>query len=717
MSSQHNSRPLTLRAQSQPDERIATRAAAAQPSTLDETARTVRAIAASEKPTSVFDYDRYDIVDEVLLMDGAILPASGRVPLLDSHQRRSVSNLLGSAGDFKAAKSGKYAALEAAVAFGDTGASRQALALVRDGHLTDLSVGYEPVESMWIPAGQKQNIAGREYTGPLKVTTRWLLKELSVTPIGADDLAKMRSQGGAQPMNKRLKKLLKLRHGLPVDATGAQARAMLAALPQETQDALRAEADKADPAAPPEAQRSAPPAAAPPASTVRADDGDLNARAEDAARAALARVAAEHAEIREAVRMGGLEGSFADELIAQGHRPDTARKAVLAKMADGNRPMNASRAEVVEEERDKFFRAAHDGLRLRMGVKIEKPAAGHEAFRGMSLLRMAEEFLTRHGIRPRAMDSRSIAEAALAMRSAPGAHSTDFPHLMGNVANAVLLAAYQAYPSTWEMWCATTSVNDFKQIKGVRMSEAPDLDLIGENGEYKYGTFDESAETYSIRTYGKLFALTREMLINDDMRAFARVPQAFGTAARRKIGDVVYAKLVANPTMSDGKALFHSAHNNLAASGAALGVDPMKAAKKAMRLQKDMTGNVINVEPAYLLIPAELEFAAGILLGSAVLPQLATGATYASVNIPNPFLNSMAPVVEPRLDAASSTAWYLAGRPGVIDTMEVAFLNGVTEPYLEEKEGFERDGVSYKVRFDFGAGLLDHRGLYKNAGA
>ena len=118
-----------------------------------------------------------------------------------------------------------------------------------------------------------------------------------------------------------------------------------------------------------------------------------------------------------------------------------------------------------------------------------------------------------------------------------------------------------------------------------------------------------------------------------------------------------------------------------------------------------------------VLIPAELEFTAGILLNSSVLPQLATGATYASVNIPNPFLNSLSPVVEPRLDAASPTSWYLAGRPAVIDTMEVAFLNGVQTPYLEEKEGFERDGVSYKVRFDFGAGLLDHRGLYKNAGA
>ena len=714
--SSRNSRPLTLRAKPQPDAaRTTTRAAAAQPATLDAEARTVRAIAATERPTAVFDWDRYDVVDEILLMAGAILPESGRVPLLDSHQRGSVGDLLGSAGDFVAAQSGGFEAMEAAVAFGDTDAARAALALVRDGHLTDLSVGYEPVESMWIPAGQKQIIAGREFAGPVKVTTRWMLKELSVTPIGADALAKMRSQGGTQTMNKRLKKLLKLRHGLPVDATGSQARAMLAALPKDVQDSLRAESEKPVPAQD-EGQRSAP--ATQSAAVSRSQTGDdLAARAEAEARAAFARVTAEHGEIREAVRMGGLEASFADELISQGLRPDAARAAVLKKMSETNPPLRSVRAVMGEDERTKFARAATDGVKLRMGVKVEKPADGHEVFRGMTMLRMAEEFLLRHGIKPRSMSGMDIAEAALTMRAAPSTHTTDFPHIMGNVAAAVLLAAYDLYPSTWEMWCATTSVNDFKEVKGVRMSEAPDLDLIGENGEYKHGKFDESAETYSIGTYGKLFALTRQMLINDDMRAFARIPQAFGAAARRKVSDVVYAKLIANPTMADGVALFHSTHKNLAASGTALGVDSMKAAKKAMRLQKDMTGNVINVDPAYLLIPAELEFTANILLNSAVLPQPASGATYAAVNLPNPFLNSLQPVVEPRLDASSTTAWYLAGRPGVIDTMEVAFLQGNQTPYLEEKEGWSRDGVEYKVRFDFGVGLMDHRGLYKNAGA
>ena len=244
------------------------------------------------------------------------------------------------------------------------------------------------------------------------------------------------------------------------------------------------------------------------------------------------------------------------------------------------------------------------------------------------------------------------------------------------------------------------------------------MDLIGENGEYKYGTFDESAETYRIGTYGKLFSLTREMLINDDMRGFARIPQAFGTAARRKVGDVVYALLLSNPTMADGVALFHANHKNLAASGdkGLISIATMTAAKLAMRTQKDMTGNPINVDPAYVLLPAAQEFATNILLRSAVLPQPATGGDYAAVAIPNPYAGSLTPVVEPRLDAASAKAWYLAGRHGVIDTMEVAFLNGVQTPYLEEKEGFERDGVSYKVRFDFGAGLMDYRGLYRNPG-
>ena len=80
-------------------------------------------------------------------------------------------------------------------------------------------------------------------------------------------------------------------------------------------------------------------------------------------------------------------------------------------------------------------------------------------------------------------------------------------------------------------------------------------------------------------------------------------------------------------------------------------------------------------------------------------------------------IRTLAPISEPRLDAASATAWYLAASPNQIDTIEYAYLEGQQGAYIETRNGFDVDGVEIKCRLDFGAKAIDWRGLYKNPGA
>ncbi len=80
----------------------------------------------------------------------------------------------------------------------------------------------------------------------------------------------------------------------------------------------------------------------------------------------------------------------------------------------------------------------------------------------------------------------------------------------------------------------------------------------------------------------------------------------------------------------------------------------------------------------------------------------------------NPYAN-LAVVVDPRLDAKSATRWYLIG--GGFDGLWVSYLEGSTGPQIDTKAGFEIDGVQLRVRLDFGAAFIDHRGWYSNAGA
>ena len=304
------------------------------------------------------------------------------------------------------------------------------------------------------------------------------------------------------------------------------------------------------------------------------------------------------------------------------------------------------------------------------------------------------------------------------MELAARAFSTsDFALILSNLADKVLLAGYQEAPATWRAWCSTGSLSDFKENYKLRMSEAPELEPVLESGEYKMAQFAESEDTYRIGTWGKKFALTRQAIINDDIGAFTRIPTLFGIAAGRTINNTVYDLLLKNPVLKEtSKSLFHAEHGNLG-TPAALSIESLSAARTAMRRQKGMRkgdgnkdrGVTLNLAPTILVIPPELEtLARQLLFSTADIGQ-------ANPAVVNPFHGSLEIVVDAAL--TDPKAWYLMASPSVIDTMEVAFLDGVQNPVIEQQQGWNVDGIEYKVRLDFGVKVWDYRGIYRNAGA
>ncbi|OFW10369.1 MAG: hypothetical protein A3H27_10145 [Acidobacteria bacterium RIFCSPLOWO2_02_FULL_59_13] len=213
-----------------------------------------------------------------------------------------------------------------------------------------------------------------------------------------------------------------------------------------------------------------------------------------------------------------------------------------------------------------------------------------------------------------------------------------------------------------------------------------------------------------LATYGKIVAITRQAIINDDLNAFTRIPEMHGRAARRLELDTVWSIITANAAMADGVALFHANHGNLASSGAAPSVTTLGAGRKAMRVQKAVGGKArLNLRPRYLLLPASLE---------TVSDQLLTQITPAVVSNAVPeWVRGLVPIVEPRLDDNSTSAWYLAAEPGQIDTIWYCYLQGQEGVFLETEQGFEVDGIKLKARLNFGAAAIDYRGLYKDPGA
>ncbi|EAW1595206.1 Clp protease ClpP [Salmonella enterica subsp. enterica] len=285
--------------------------------------------------------------------------------------------------------------------------------------------------------------------------------------------------------------------------------------------------------------------------------------------------------------------------------------------------------------------------------------------------------------------------------------ASDFGNILGDVANKSMLTGWNDSPETFDQWTRTGSLPDFKPGHRVGLDTFPRLREVREGAEYKYVTTSDRGEQIILATYGELFSITRQAIINDDLAALSTIPQAMGRAAKATVGDLVYAVLTNNIKMSDGKPLFHTTHGNFISGE--LSIECLATARSMMRLQKSAGGQVLNIVPKFLFVPACQEaLAEQVIKSISVLGQSNAG-------VYNPVKDTLGIIVEPRFDAVEEKSWYLAAAKGA-DTIEVAYLDGNAAPYIESSEGFTVDGVTYKVRVDAGVAPMDWRGLLKSVG-
>ncbi len=380
---------------------------------------------------------------------------------------------------------------------------------------------------------------------------------------------------------------------------------------------------------------------------------DLDAVRAEAAIAERARVS----EISALCERHGLADLRAS-LVDGGATVDAARAKILETLATRDLQGTQARAPHVTmgaDERDYRRSGIEEALLHRASPGQHKLTDNGRQYRGLSLLELGREVLEREGVSTRGFDKMQLAQRALA--------TSDFPGILANVANKTLRAGYEMAPRTFLPWASRSTAPDFKTIQRSAMGDAPTLQKVNEHGEFTVGTIGEGKETYQLVTYGRIVAVTRQVIINDDLGAFADIPRKFGFSAARAL----------------------------------------------MRKQTSIDGRYINVTPKFLLVPAAKE----------TIAQQYTSQAYMAAqgsNI-NPFAGTLQVIAEPRLDAASGTAWYLAADPMQVDTIEYCYLDGQDGVYIESRNGFEVDGLEIKARLDFAAKALDFRGLYKNVGA
>ena len=666
------------------------------PASYDEKARCVRATVWSEDPVRVYDGATDQIIMEVLRADGCQLPTRGQLPLLDNHNRWNGSgSVRGSVRDLVQQADGS---MQGNVYFSSTAEPENTLA--REGHLTDLSTGYQTFNrtegTVWIPDGQRATVNGKEYINnhgmPMAIRTMWKPFEISTTPIGADERCSFRESSTIKKGERNMPEEKK-----PVE-TPAQAPA------PESIDVV----------------------------AIR------TAAAKEAGEAERGRIL----NIRSAAGELKIPDTFYDPLITSGVteteaiRKMTVEAQRLMRVAPVQKPDIQSGKDETENRREGML----NGILLRTNYPFENAETRKKIsadvaksdFNGMTGPQaLAKKCLENAGVRGATyMDNVEVAKQILSLSSRAVAQGTgDFPYILAAAANKFLMLGYNEQNVTWDKWVGRQPLNDFKQNKLVNISLFSDVDLVKEGESFSWGKQADKGEYATLYKYGKAFLLSYEAIVNDDKYAFSRIPRNMAGAMNRKQNrttyDYLYGATGVGPAMNEDSLYMFDAtattgHANLL-TGAVPSIAALNLMRKALRKIKlpapDKTSKTqySNAPIKYIITGTTYETSLQQLLMSPGDPALTNAA------IINPFQGSFTPVIDPVLDEYDTNAaplWYVATDPNIVQHIAMFTLAGEEAPQLRSEPseiGMAR-GIAWELMFSFCVAAEDWRGMVKNPG-
>lgn len=736
---------------SKPYERMIERSVVMRLASVNEQAKTFDAVIASEHPVERWDEQRKEVVQEILLTSGLeYRDGRNQLPIVDSHDRTTVRNVLGSIRNIQV----QGDEVVGQPTFARDGDSQDAYHKVIDGHITDFSITADPLEIVEVARGQSAQFGERVITGPANVVTRWQPTDASLVAAGADVRSKVRrsyelSKGIARAMTpEAITKLVE--KGMPSDLTDPE---QIMAWVLGNLSAADQQGISSAPAGPIESAEPPEPIEEQPEEEIVSMEGEESeeevksgydekkmSRSIDTKKVTLAE-RKRIAEINALASKARIERTVAESWINNGASLDVVREKVIERMAANATPSGSSvgaDVRVTQSSDDKLIAAVSDGLLMRSKASSRvnrifaddrKPAEGARDFANLSLLRAASAYLRAFGADTDRATNSTIARAALGNKSAlrslgiqraEAYHTTgSFANLLLDASNKTLLAAYEEAPYTWNMWARQgSSVDDFKNIHRMRFSEFPDLEAVAETAPYKDKQMSDSKESYKVEKYGALFSISWETVVNDDLDAISRTPAMMGNAARRLQNKKVYEVLTSNPLMGDGENLFdadHASGSNVSGAAAAPSVTTLNTGFELMMLQKGLSSDTtLGIIPRFLIVTPRY---------SATALELISSTSYNAANnnegVTNIYgLNPRRPlevVVEPVLQGSSATNWFLAADPSQVDTVELTFLSGEESPIVESEWDFETDTYKNKIRQTFGVKAIDWRGLYRNS--
>jgi phage major head subunit gpT-like protein len=578
--------------------------------------------------------------------------------------------------------------IAAGVVSRDTAAAREVVVSSKNGFPWQASIGASVEEHEFVREGQTVHVNGQAFTGPVNVVRRASLGEISFVDLGADG-----NTSAAITATSRDSGVLPMTTPAPAASTAAPA----AVAPAQTTEQPAATTVTA----------SATPTAQP---TVHAALPEAVSQLRAAAAAETERIAGVRA-------LTNNHPAIAAKAIAEGWDLVRTELEVLRASRPAAPAVHVRDSELTATVLEAACLLAGRFTAPERVYEERVLVAAERRFRGkLSLQRLIMEAAWANGATVRHFDDdpRAALRAAWGDVQAAGLSSIDLPGILSNVANKFLLAGFASSEATWRTITRIAPVTDFKQITRYRLLGNMTYERVAPGGELKHGKLGEEKFTNQADTYGKLVAIDRRDIINDDLGVITGVPQELGRGAGQSLNDLFWT------TFLDHAVFFSAANKNLLTGvDTALTIDGLTKAEVAFNGQVDSSGRPLGIAPAILLVPTALNAIGSALIKATEIRENTANAKYPIFNPhQGKYRLEMSRYLDnPKIAGGSSKAWYLLAEPSDLAAIEVVFLNGQEAPVIETADAdFSTLGIQLRGYHDFGVAKQDPRAGVKARG-
>lgn len=290
--------------------------------------------------------------------------------------------------------------------------------------------------------------------------------------------------------------------------------------------------------------------------------------------------------------------------------------------------------------------------------------------------------------------------------------------MLTTAGNKMLLDGFNLLPQSWRQVASVKTVSDFKEVTMFRMTADLEYEEVAAGGEIEHGTVSQEGYGIQAKTYAKMFALTRQDIINDDLGAFNAIRERLGMGAAVKMNNLFWTVWLA--AVNAGTFWTAARGNFQTGASTALGETSLNAAVKLFRDSEGTDGNLLGLEPEFMLVPSALEATARKLFVSMEIRDTTASTKTLVANI---HFNRFKPIIIPELGNSkftgySATGWFLLANPAVLASAAMCFLDGLQTPTIESTDAdFNTLGIQSRGYHDFGVSMTEFRASVHSAGA